>query len=460
MKSSLYTTRSLRAGLLAVLLAASLAGCDAMAPGGVETGASSIQRAAKTFEEGIPKEVTFTDKAGATWTIAFEEASADGDNTTFRYSVSVSGAPSTGSFIAMEMPSCATYVGSDPAGNLNANANGTLEWHYNSLGWTDGVASFSYAFAGNVPTGLVRASFKSGGTGSSVETQVIAGPCQGRYTISGSVLLDEPGESTYGISGVTVNLLENAAGGGYVPNTRHDGSADSARVTDGDGRYRFEVWGPPFHSGIYQVKLGSDGANAVLHDARLFTPLTPLEYDVDVVANPANDFIFEVNVDGALDAFDQGTVASDGMPRAYWRVQATGKGSPRYQPELTFEEVEDLLTAFSDAFDVAFAFGDDGLDRMEAAEILKVANVNDPLEALRTGIVVLGLNYAEGRGMCEGLSFELDGRCTTWDEPATRLILEHAIGALRNAGYQVASKAPSGSTETTTRLVSEVNNDG
>jgi hypothetical protein len=460
MNSSRRGIVGLQTGLLVGLLAVSLAGCDALAPDDAAPGASSVQRAAKTFEEGLPKDVSFTDKAGAVWTIAFAEAAPDGDNTTFRYTVSVSGAPSTGSFIAMEFPSCATFVGSDPPGTLNANANGTIEWHYNDLGWTDGEAPFSYTFAGDVPIGLVRASFKSGGTGSASETQVIAGPCLGRYTISGSVLLDEPGASTYGISGVTVKLLENASGDGYSANLRADGSVDDTRITDGDGRYSFEVWGPPFHSGIYQVKLAGDGANDFLLDTRLFTPLTPLEYDVDVVANPANDFIFEVNVDGALQAFEQGTVASDGMPRGYWRVQATGKGSPRYQPEITFFEVDSLLTAFCGSFDVAFAFGDDGLDRTEASEILKVANVNDPLEALRTGIVVLGLNYADGRGMCEGLSLDSDGRCSTWDEPATRLILEHAIAALRNAGYQVAAKAPSGSTETTTRLVNEVNNDG
>lgn len=453
--------RRLIPAFLAMLLASFAIGCDGLGASAPDSAPRDSAPAPKTFEEGIPREASFTDKGGATWTIAFDETTFGGQDTDFSYTVSTSGAPSTGSFLALELPACATFVSSSPPGTMNANANGTLEWHFNDLAWVDGEAPVTYTFAGDVQIGLVRVSFKSGGTGSAVETKVIAGPCQGRYPVSGHVLLDDHDGTMYGIAGVVVTLREDSDGDGLVdtPNARNDGSVDDSRTTDADGRYAFDVWGPPFHSGIYEVSIGSEGANAVLHDTRLFTALTPLSVVTDVKTSSAVDFKFEVNVAGALDAFDQGTVASDGQPRPYWRVQATGKGSPKYQPEISFAEFEALLDGFSDAFDVSFAFGPDRISRIEAAGILQTASNGDVLEALRTGILVLGLNYASGRGMCTGTNV-IDGRCETWDEPATRLILEHAIGTLRNTGYQVAAKAPSGSTETTTRLVSEVNNDG
>jgi len=493
---------SLLPGLLVLLLAVVAVGCDGMGASDFGDRSQAVDRpeAAKRFDQNASYVATFTDNKGTEWSVVMDgDPSVDGTRYTYHYTVGVNAFPSTSAFVALETPSCAgTWVSADPVPGVNNNANGTIEWKENDLAWTvtnpgTGAAeagisyTFEYGGPGPLPLGLVRVSFKTSGTGSDVETGVVLGPCSGHYTIEGNVVVNTP-DGAMGIEGVALTLYEDPEGDGSYTADPDFGPV----LTDDAGYYSFEVWGPSVHSGHYKVSIEDAGANAVFFDLSFFELVSPGDYFRLVTPDSAsgNDFVFRVNADAAISAFNAGTVASDGLPRAYWRVQVTGKGSPKYQPELepptaVFPLLEHFVTEFGvqDLYDLG-ASPESAL--YMASEVLKTANNNNIFEALRTYILAMGLNWADprppgwvpgavvpapgstgyGRGLCSGPAPQIDpttGRCFAYDEAGTRIIIEHAIGALRgdvNSPYH-ASKAPTGSGETTstTTLSSMMTND-
>lgn len=273
------------------------------------------------------------------------------------------------------------------------------------------------------------------------------------YSLSGGVFLNQPGANgdpgnsawdadEPGISGIEVGLYKG-------------GVLQASTLTGANGMFLFEGLGWD----TFDAWVVNAGSNAGLFSKTAFTPtLTDQGGYFSLFSGLMNGdksgyFLgFEVNTAQAAKALEDGLATTNGLPREYWKVQVSGKGSPKYRiPDYSFDQVQGFLNALDSFHDggLPAALGLSNLSLDEALQIVKTESSNNIYEALRTEILVALLNWASGKG-----TLTIDGE--TFE---TRFFIDHGITLLMNAGYPNpgVGKISSGSVAAGESLLEETN---
>lgn len=440
-------------GILAGLLTAALFGCDAFeAPRQEFASAPNTSETEGTVPGGLSKaayRATVNDFDGNTYVLTYNYAESGYENgmTVFTYNLEIGNLSGFHFAIGIPLNVIDAFDGSSPEGNLNGNANGTLE--FGPEDFSSNSATIRLNFHGEIPLGITNASFKFENSGNTPEQVPILGPRQdyAAYWIKGRVFLDDPkGDlSEPGIAGVEVSLYEGYLdeGGGtlYRPNV-----GEPTQFTAADGSYAFHVLGPPFFTD-YRVAIENSGTglNAMLLDeAGYWATTSTLVRDVAVSPEtcPSEEcsvepFGFTLDINEAIYAFENDLSVTDMLPWRFWNVQVTGTGSRKYKPVVPLDTLEFYLAVINEFNpDLTGQVYDGDITLSTAADILAQLNKNDPQEELRTLTLAALLNFAAGRGVCATFDNGADPPaddfiqfpvCAESDPTSTRLIIEQAL---------------------------------
>lgn len=350
------------------------------------------------------------------FTLAFQSRTYDSElnQTTFLYQLQNTNAPEPGpatgvlavfTNILLEVPSCAGDPGSfsPPDGaQFGVNVNGVfgVQW---GVGYDENPNFlYSVTFPGNIPAGTVRAVVSRGGQ---YYLQSVTGPCEGDYTVSGSVFTDANQDgnqagSELGIANVTVKL---------------DGNETTQYVkTDSDGNYLFNVF-----AGEYTVSVDASTADNTDYNESLdadWEATNSQSREVTVGPNSTgNNFGWEPDVAGIIAKVDAGDITTNGKSYKWWRKEfqrvIDGNTNTAYtQAELLgfIQQIE--ATALLDEYDFTpgnelqevydilnnHFFGDD--DDGNSIKLKNDQGRHDAYNFLVRELLTFELNHVSGRG--------------------------------------------------------------
>lgn len=430
--------------------------------------------------------------------LLFKGSALQSDGTTaFTYEVTPSLRASgyNNDFVWIELPECVAVHGSQATKVVPVNGSRYFRFPVQggNVAFTETILT-TLATGGLVPEGITQASVSVDNTSPSALAKIVGPSCEGFPTmeITAFVYLDRdpPGEGgpngrydtgEPGIGGVAVELWSNE---GKVGTDFSDANARTGEIV-------FQVPHPDLYpdgeAPSYSLYLDgeSGGINKSLFPGVVMKSIGEAMSYGPVTGSGPHYFGFQVDVQGAIAKFESGTATTKGLPRAYWRVQGSGKGNPNYNPDMTTDNFASLLNCvaaepFFNYFDgrrVDFtcienygnplfpSFGADDLtdrifeingsaaDRLAALEILKTSSTNNANEALRTQILTALLNYAVGNRIDLGSDTSEEA-----DRAAMKVIIQNAMYVLLNdGGYTIANKIGEGSVGTNTTLLTSVN---
>jgi hypothetical protein len=294
--------------IIAVLFAAgvvALAGCTQREAPGFDPNSGTAK-----FSEAI-----------SPYTLVFISRSYDSESnqTTFLYQLQNTNAPEPGpatgvlgvfTNVLVEVPACAGTLNSfspPDGGTVGTNVSGIygVEW---GVGY-DVNPDFDYSvtFAGDVPAGNVRGQVTRGGQR---YVQNLAGPCEGDYSVSGSVFTDANQDGVQqptelGISDVTVTLTGS--------------ETSQTALTDSDGNYVFTAG-----SGTYTVSVDSATVAADYNES-LYQDWEATNSQSRVVTigpdSAGNNFGWEPDVAHIIALVDAGDITTNGKSYKWWRKE-------------------------------------------------------------------------------------------------------------------------------------------
>lgn len=379
--------------------------------------AGCTQREAPGFDPS-PGAVHFSE-AISPFTLVFQSRTFDSElnQTTFLYQLQNTNAPepapATGVLavftnILLEVPSCAGEPGSvtPPDGaqfGINVNGISGVQW---GVGYDENPNFlYSITFPGDVPAGTVRAIVSRGGQN---YLQSVTGPCDGDYTVSGSVFTDANQDgnqsgSELGIANVTVKLTGNETTQ-YVK-------------TDTDGNYLFSVF-----AGDYTVSVDSSTTDNTDYNESLYQDweaTNAQSREVTVGPNSTgNGFGWEPDVDGIIAKVDAGDITTNGKSYKWWRKEflrvINGNHNTAYDEAQLLAFIQTIeAMALLDEYDFTpgnelqevynilnnHAFGDDdGSSIMMSSGKVQDEGRHDAYAFLVRELLTFELNHVSGRG--------------------------------------------------------------
>ena len=343
---------------------------------------------------------------------------SESDQTTFHYQLQNTGAvepgPATGVIgvftnVLVEVPSCAPTPDSflpPDGGNLGTNVNGIygMEW---GVGYDENPDFlYSITFPGDVPAGTVRGIVTRGGQH---YLQSLTGPCEGSFTVSGTVFTDADqdgfkGLTELGLSDVTVTLT--------------DGETSQNVKTDSDGNYFFTAT-----TGTYTVEIDSLTADSDFNETlyQTWEATTPTSRSVTVGPNSGgNNFGWEPDLDHIVNGIDNGTYPTTGKSYKWWRRELDrairGNSNTAYTPAQLIDFIHQIEAIalideydftpgheLQEAYDILnnHAFGDDdGVSIMLSTKIQDQGR-HDAYAFLVRELLTTEFNQVSGRGLSD-----------------------------------------------------------
>ena len=309
----------------------------------------------------------------------------DGSNTTFSYVVS---GPSVDMHFRLGYPgeTCSSppqswFPTNGATSNNDCCINPGLEWHPSVGSDSMNTFEFSYAFAGDVPEGIVAVSVKNEST---VEVGSISGP-GALFIISGSLFQDADEDGALDatetfISNVTINLKQS-------------GNVVESTVTGIDGTYQFLI-----PCGSYDVE--ADTSTLTNTQGKYFTSTTPISLSVTVGPDsPGNNFGFKTNTTKLIEDLGNGTLTTTGFTATFWKKQVQSAINNK-RATYTRTQVLGFITVIEGlALPDPYIFPSDDNGRLQTAfDILKMP-VHTDLETLVRELLALEFNYAASRGI-------------------------------------------------------------
>lgn len=296
-------------------------------------------------------------------------------STTFTYRVSGTGiTPSLDSFF-MEIPNCAGRPLSWTPSNASSISGGFLRW--NSSVPFNSQQDYSITYPGIVGLGLVNAVVTKGNVS---ETKRVLGPCQGIFTIQGSIYIDanEDGikqASESGLGGFPIQLINNDSPG--IP---------LATIgTEADGSFKFFAF-----EGNYSIKVVEDLIN------KNYNPTGPIEKNLGVVRSDLSDLDFGYKIDARkmISEFETGVILLDTRDFRFWTAELRNPGRnnstySRAQMVKFLTDIEGLLLP------VPFNFGS---DKIATALNIITRPIRSDVDAFLQQLLTAELNIVSGRG--------------------------------------------------------------
>jgi hypothetical protein len=311
-----------------------------------------------------------------TYTVEFLERkeAADGQSTTFKYKVSGNGeTPQLDSFL-LEVPEC---TGGDPLSwtpqNSSKLLSGAIKW--NSSVAKDKSQEYSVTYSGIVPIGIIDATVIRGST---EETGKILGPCEGIYTLKGSVFIDANADnirqnSESGIQNINVELYDN------------ESQLVTTVSTPSDGSYSFRVI-----EGSYTLEVGD-----LLNDENYTAGSTSISLDNVIEDISGNNFAYKFQKSNVINDLKSGDFEVNTEPTKFWvnEVRNAGKKNATYSKE----QIQEFLVEIESLFlNNPFQFGSD--KRANALDIL-TRPIKTDLDEYLQQLLTAELNVVSGRGV-------------------------------------------------------------
>ena len=358
-------------------------------------------------------------------------------STTFHYSVSGTGeTPQLDSFF-LEIPQCAgDLVSYSPTESANVQENG-IKW--NSSVSSTGTKNYSMTFAGAVHPGLIDVTITRG---SIHETATVQGPCDGVYTLTGSIFIDanEDGvkqSSESGIPNVPVEL-KNLSTNNVLTRS----------LTQAGGEFSFQVL-----EGSYNVTVVED----LLDDS--YNATTAITVDLTDVTTDISGIHFGYRIDKqkVINDLREGIVLVNNEPTKYWvqQIRQRGKNNGDY----TEQEIRDFLTEVENLLLFEpFQLGED--KEANALDIL-TRPIKTQLDEYLQQLLTAELNVISGRG---AFSLDSNGEPVLNDEYNLALLIYgeavacDALGTCPSGGQliqQLTTQSFSGTASFTTDLSSD-----
>lgn len=299
-----------------------------------------------------------------------------GDNVTTTFNYTVSGTnqtPQLDSFY-LEIPACAGNLsGWEPQQAASFN-DGVLKW--NSSVPKDGSQNFSITFSGEVPLGIINSTVTRG---SNMASDKILGPCNGVYTLSGSIYIDA---DNYGVKDASENGIPSIPVGLF--NSKGDGITTVS--TDGDGLYSFMVL-----EGYSKIAVGEEFLNN--------SGYTPIENTFVVLENVTED-LYDLNFGYTVDPekitkdLDDQIIPVNTEPTKFWvqEIRNAGKNNGVY----TKGEIRKFLETIEGMFlSEPFQFG---VDKEKNALSILTRPIKTDLDEFLQQLLTAELNVVSKRG--------------------------------------------------------------
>lgn len=302
------------------------------------------------------------------------DADANNITTTFNYRVSGTGIqPSLDSFF-LEVPNCAGNPISWSPSNASSLNGGYIKW--NSSVTPNGAQNYAVTYPGRVGIGLVEAVVTKG---SNSQSGTVLGPCEGIYTLQGSIYIDsnEDGSkqgSETGLSGFPIQLINN-----------DNGNIIATIQTEFNGSFLFYAF-----EGNYSVKVVTDLIN------NNYNPTGEIEVNVGFVDKDVTglDFGYLIDSQKMIKEFEDGTILLDTKDSKFWTAELRnpGKGQSQYNRA----QILDLLTKIEGLLlPVPFDFG---ADKIATALSIISKPIKTDLDAFMQQLLTAELNIVSGRG--------------------------------------------------------------
>lgn len=302
------------------------------------------------------------------------DSNADNITTTFNYRVSGTGIqPSLDSFF-LEVPECAVSPLSWTPSNASSFNEGYIKW--NSSVTPNSTQNYAVTYPGIVGIGLTEAVVTKG---SNSQSGVVLGPCEGIFTLQGSIYIDsnEDGSkqnSESGLSGFPIQLINN-----------DNGNVITTIQTEANGSFLFYVF-----EGSYAVKVVTDLIN------RNYNPTGEIELNVGFVNKDETglDFGYLIDSQKMIKEFEDGTIPLDTKDSKFWTAELRnpGKGQSQYNRAQMLDilvKIEGLLLP------VPFNFGS---DKIATALSIIAKPIKTELDAYLQQLLTAELNIVSGRG--------------------------------------------------------------
>lgn len=297
--------------------------------------------------------------------------------TTFYYTVTgQEKRPALDSFI-LEIPGCAgSLLSWTPTSSASVSEN-SIKW--NSSVPANESQDYSMTFEGEVPLGVISTIVTRG---SIEEVESVLGPCQGVYTLSGSLFInsnDNTGKQT-----------EESGISSEVTLFNKTGNKEITLSTSENGAYSFMVL-----NGDYEISVAKD----LMGDGYYLLEGDNLFAFSDVTENSSeNNFPFQANTSEMIGDLEGGTLKVNTEPTKFWvdQVRHAGKKNSNY----TVEEMDSLLIKVEEKLlEQPFDFGTD--KRKNALDIL-TKPIKTELDQYLQQLLTAELNILSGRGAFEG----------------------------------------------------------
>lgn len=314
-----------------------------------------------------------------TYVVAFENRELNYENgevvsTTFHYSVSGTGeTPQLDSFF-LEVPQCAgTLLSYTPTQSANVEETG-IKW--NSSVSSTGTDYYSMTFAGTVHKGIIDATVTRG---SIRNTGTVVGPCEGVYSLEGSIYIDanEDGikqSSESGIRNVPIDL-------------RKLGSNEiiTSFPTSETGEFFIQVL-----EGSYTVTVDDD----LLDES--YNATTPITVELIDVAEDRSGIHFGYGIDSGkvTQELSDGTILINTEATKYWvqQIRQAGKRNSEYSQE----EIRNFLIFIEELLlPEPFQFGE---DKEKGALSILTGPTKTQLDEFLQQLLTAELNVVSSRG--------------------------------------------------------------
>ena len=385
--------------LLFAILGIALAGCgnqnDPLLPDSRTGDHASALRTSNASSITTSTTVTASNVING-YLVQFDGRTVANDQTIFSYTVSGAGAEHALSHFFLEIPDCAPPPDSYSPTGANIGVNPLVDLY--GIKWdlplgTDESRSYSIAFPGDVPLGVIRASVKASDLAA---LGTIPGPCAG-FEISGTVYVDADASGTLndgeesGIGNVTVTLAD---GGGDI----------ETMTTDANGYYLFIQL-----AGTYTVRIDASTADDDFNEnlAASFDATGPTSIVVTIGPDsPGNNFGFDPRTEEITYDIEQGALLTTGEPVKFWKKQlraaiSDSRGRVEFDAATMAQFIAEIQGLFlPDPFQFT-----PGNEFQEAMDILST-NSKEPLDILLKELLAAELNEVSGKGLVDAAALQ------------------------------------------------------
>lgn len=299
--------------------------------------------------------------------------------TTFYYRVTGKGkTPALDSFY-LEIPDCAgSLLSWTPTSSASVSEH-SIKW--NSSVPTDKSREYSMTFEGDVPLGVINTTVTRG---SIEEVKSVLGPCQGVYTISGSIFIDS-NQDNYKQDSESGILSEVT----LINKNKTPEKKDNIQTLS-NGAYSIQVL-----EGDYEISITDDLIGDQYYSALNETVISFTEVREN---SSGNNFAFRANSSKMIGDLEGGTLRVNTEPTKYWvdQVRHAGKKNSNFtidQMNTLLVEVEGKL--LEQPFDL-------GTDKLKNALDILTRPIKTDLDLYLQQLLTAELNILSGKGAFAG----------------------------------------------------------